>query len=151
MNVPRSDIDDIVQDVLTGFFAKSPTFVYDPGKGRFRGYLKVCTYRALCHRATRERRFKGKPLHEIDPSEVAIEQVWTEAWDENRVRLALEQLRATMGHTRTFAAFEQYVLQEQPAATVAANLGLHINSVYRAREQVGRALQEKLKSLPDDD
>src|SRR3954467_9102278 len=41
------DVDDVVQDVLLGFFSKSPTFIYDPGKGRFRGYLKVCTYRAL--------------------------------------------------------------------------------------------------------
>src|SRR4051812_29101208 len=29
------DIDDVVQDVLMGFFVKSPTFVYDPSKGRF--------------------------------------------------------------------------------------------------------------------
>ncbi|MGH7178184.1 MAG: sigma factor, partial [Tepidisphaeraceae bacterium] len=41
------DVDDVVQDVLLGFYSKSPTFIYDPAKGRFRGYLKVCTYRAL--------------------------------------------------------------------------------------------------------
>src|SRR5258708_6271839 len=41
------DIDDVVQDVLMGFFAKSPPFVYDPALGRFRGFLKVCTWRAL--------------------------------------------------------------------------------------------------------
>src|SRR5678816_333376 len=32
------DLDDVIQDVMLGFYAKAPTFVYDPAKGRFRGY-----------------------------------------------------------------------------------------------------------------
>ncbi len=47
----RQDIDDIIQDVLTNFLGASGEFVYDPGKGRFRGYLKTCTVRAAICRA----------------------------------------------------------------------------------------------------
>ena len=36
-------IQDVIQDVLTGFFQAAPKFQYDPGKGRFRGYLKKAT------------------------------------------------------------------------------------------------------------
>jgi len=45
--VTSHDADDVVQDVLVGFYAKSPTFVYDPSRGRFRAYLKACTIHAL--------------------------------------------------------------------------------------------------------
>src|SRR3954471_7466535 len=72
----RQDVDDLVQDVLLGFFLKSPTFTYDPTKGRFRGYLKVCTYRALHKRLGAAARLADRPLDAVDPEEVAIDQVW---------------------------------------------------------------------------
>src|SRR3954466_3227277 len=93
------DVDDVVQDVLLGFFAKSPTFVYDPSKGRFRGYLKVCTYRAVSKRVAGKRAPGNHAFVDVDPDSLAIEQVWNEAWEESRVRRALEELRASMGQT----------------------------------------------------
>src|SRR5262245_46256498 len=74
----QQDVDDIIQDVLMGFFLKSPTFIYDPAKGRFRGYLKVCTYRALHKRLGHEAKLHGKPLDEIDPEAMAIDEVWND-------------------------------------------------------------------------
>src|SRR3954447_486248 len=145
------DVDDIVQDVLLGFFAKSPTFVYDSSKGRFRGYLKVCTYRALRKRLGHEVRFHGKPLEEVDPEEGAIEQVGNDVWEQEKFRRVLGEVRETMGDTKTFLAFELYVVFDQPAQTVAEKLKLHINSVYRAKEQITRLLQEKVAALKDAD
>jgi RNA polymerase sigma-70 factor (ECF subfamily) len=138
------DIDDVTQDVMLGFFLKSPTFVYDPAKGRFRGYLKVCTYRALVTRLGREARFQGVPLDELDPEAVAIDQVWNDIWEQQRLRVVLDQVRESMGHTRTFQAFEQYVVLGQPAQAVAEKLGIHLNSVYRAKDEITRLLQEKM-------
>src|SRR5262245_62159379 len=74
------DVDDVIQNVMLGFFLKSPTFVYDPSKGRFRGYLKVCTYHALQKRIGAKTQLLGKPLQQIDPESVAVEQVWNDAW-----------------------------------------------------------------------
>src|SRR5687767_9982621 len=62
MHAEPQDVDDIVQDVLLGFYAKAPTFVYDPNKGRFRGFLKVCTLRALLKRLGQNAKFRGRPL-----------------------------------------------------------------------------------------
>jgi RNA polymerase sigma factor (sigma-70 family) len=141
------DVDDVIQDVMLGFYAKSPTFVYDPGKGRFRGYLKVCTFRALRRRIGNEARLQGKPLDEVDPEAVAVEQVWSDVWEHEQLRRLLEEVRQTMGHTKTFRAFELFVVFDQPAQAVAEKLGMHINSVYRAKEQVTRLLQEKAAAL----
>src|SRR5689334_18722899 len=74
------DVDDVVQEVLLGFFLRSPTFVYDPSKGRFRSYLRVCTYRVLQQRLGKAARLNGTPLDQIDPQSVAIEQIWEDVW-----------------------------------------------------------------------
>ena len=146
----QQDVDDVVQDVLVGFFLKSPTFVYDPAKGRFRSYLKVCTYRALKKRLGKEARFQGKALDDIDPEEVAIDQLWNDVWEQQQLRRVLDEVRETMGQTKTFMAFELYVVFDQPAQQVAEKLGIHLNSVYRAKEQITRLLQEKVAALKDD-
>jgi len=134
-----------------GFFLKSPTFIYDPAKGRFRSYLKVCTYRALQKRIGKDLRFRGTPLDEIDPEEVAIEQVWNDVWEQQQLRRALDEVRESMGQTRTFAAFELYVVFDQPAQCVADKLNIHLNSVYRAKEQITRLLQEKVLAMKEED
>jgi RNA polymerase sigma factor (sigma-70 family) len=145
------DIDDVVQDVLVGFFAKSPSFVYDPALGRFRGYLKVCTWRALQKRFGKNARLQGQPLDQIDPEAVAVEQAWNDVWEQQKLRRALEEVRESMGDTRTFMAFEMYVVFDQPAQAVAEKLEMHINSVYRAKEQITRLLQEKVAGEGDED
>ena len=145
------DVDDVIQDVLVGFYAKSPTFVYDSTKGRFRGYLKVCTYRALHRRLGANLKVHGKSLDQIDPEEMSIEQAWNDVWEQQRLRLALEEVRQQMGQSRTFQAFEMYVVFDQPAHSVAEKLGIHVNSVYRAKEQVTQLLQEKLATLGRDE
>src|SRR3954470_4421372 len=84
------DLDDLVQDVLLGFFSTSPTFVYDASKGRFRGYLKVCTYRALSAHFGKQARFQGLSLNQLDPEAVAIEQVWNDVWEQEQLARAVE-------------------------------------------------------------
>jgi RNA polymerase sigma-70 factor (ECF subfamily) len=136
---------------LLGFFLKSPTFVYDPSKGRFRSYLRVCTYRALQRRAGKEARLHGKPLDELDPEASAVEQAWNDVWEQQLLRRALDEVRQTLGQTRTFMAFELYVVLDQPAQSVADKLHINLNSVYRAKEQITRMLQEKVAAMQNED
>src|SRR4051794_8793362 len=147
----QQDLDDVLQDVLMGFFSKSPTFVYDSSKGRFRGYLKVCTYRALTAHLGKQARFQGVPLDQLDPEAVAIEHVWNDVWEQELFQRALSQLRDEMGNSRTFQAFEQYVAFNQPAQTVAETLGLHITTVYHAKQEITQLLREKVQVLNDED
>jgi RNA polymerase sigma factor (sigma-70 family) len=151
MGARPQDVDDIIQDVLLGFFLKSPTFIYDPAKGRFRSYLKVCTYRAMAKRFAGAQRSDGKSLEMVNPDEMAVDQIWNDVWEQALLRRALDDVRTTTGHTKTFRAFELYVVFDQPAQDVAAKLDMHINSVYRAKEQVSRLLQEKVLVLQQED
>ena len=145
------DVDDVIQDVLTGFFAQSPTFVYDPSRGRFRGYLKVCTFRALKRRIGQNARFNGVPLEDVDPEAPQVDQSWNDAWERQTLSRAVDALRAEMGFSRRFRAFEQHVILNLPASDVARELGVHVNSVYRAKEQLSEKLKQIVARLSDED
>ena len=140
--LPAHDVDDVVQDVMLGFFSKSPTFTYDPTKGRFRGYLKVCTH----HAAQRKRQASHKTIAS-DPSrldDVAIDHLWEDVWEAELLRRTVQELRTEMGNTKAFQAFEQHVMFERPADSVASSLQMHLNSVYRAKDQIVQILHQRL-------
>jgi RNA polymerase sigma factor (sigma-70 family) len=144
LGAPQQEIDDVIQDVLLGFFAKAPTFEYDPAKGRFRGYLKVCTFRALRKRMGSALKLKAEPIEQVDPDSLDVEQAWNDVWEQEMLRHALDEAREQYRHANTFRAFEQYVVLGKPADEVARMLGMHVNSVYRAKEQITEVLREKL-------
>jgi RNA polymerase sigma-70 factor, ECF subfamily len=133
--------------VLVGFYATSPSFVYDPARGRFRGYLKTCTFHAVRRRLGRDARFRGLPLEQVDPEALEVDQVWNDVWEQEQLRRAVEELRQEVGTTKTFRAFEMYVILDLPPQEVSRRLALHIDNVYRAKEHVTRMLREKLNAI----
>ena len=151
LGAPASDLDDIVQEVLVGFFSKSPTFAYDPSRGRFRGYLKTCTCHVLRKRARPVGATAGVPLERIDPEALEVEQAWDDVWEQQLLRRAVEQVRAEIGLTRTFRAFEQYVMLDRPAQQVSRELGLHVDNVYRCKQQVTQLLRQRIQVMRHED
>ena len=59
MGARPDEIDNIIQEVMLGFFKALDKFEYDPSKGRFRGFLKVCTFRVLQEHLRARGRFQG--------------------------------------------------------------------------------------------
>ena len=142
-----ADVEDVVQDVLIGFYATSPTFVYDPARGRFRGYLKTCTFHAVRRRLGHDARFRGLPLDRVDPEALEVEQAWNDVWEQEQLRRAVDELRREVGTTKTFRAFEMYVILDLPPQEVSRRLDLHVDNVYRAKQSVTRVLREKLNAM----
>lgn len=143
----RQDIDDIIQDVLTNFLGASGEFVYDPAKGRFRGYLKTCTVRAAIRRAGKNVRFRGIPLEEIPQAELAVEPIWDDVWEQQLVTEALRLVRAACQNSTTFRAFEQYVLLDRSAEIVANELGTSVNNVHQAKTRITKQLRDTVQRL----
>jgi RNA polymerase sigma factor (sigma-70 family) len=147
LGASAQDTEDIVQDVLIGFYATSPRFVYDPARGRFRGYLKTCTCHVVQRRAGRDAKFRGLSLKQIDPDALEVDQVWNDVWEQEELRRAVEQVRDEIGTTKTFQAFEMYVIQDIAPTEVSRRLGLHIDNVYRSKESVTQLLRKKLDGI----
>ena len=142
-----ADVDDIVQDVLTGFVSASGRFEYDAAKGRFRGWLKTATVRAAVRRAGRNLRYRGVPLDRVPDVELAVEPLWADVWEQQLVARALAELRAASGESVAFRAFERYVLLDRPAEAVAAELGTSVDNVHQAKVRVTRRLRNAVDRI----
>jgi RNA polymerase sigma factor (sigma-70 family) len=153
MGAKPQDREDIVQDIMAGFFAASPKFTYDPAKGRFRGFLKACTFRALRRRIGQNAKFGGVPLDRLDPQAMEVEQAWTDVWEHERLHRALRELRqqyrADPTRARTYEAFEMFGLMEKPADLVAQRLSMSIDSVHQAKHRITAALRSKLSAMEE--
>jgi RNA polymerase sigma factor (sigma-70 family) len=145
----QQDIDDIIQDVLTSFLNASDTFVYDPAKGRFRGWLKTCTVRAAIRRAGKNLRFRGIPFDELPDVELAVEDAWNDIWEQQIVSSALILMRSNLGDSLAFRAFEQYVLLDRDATVVALELDTSVNNVHQAKLRMTKKLREVVQQLRD--
>ncbi len=146
------DVDDVIQDVFLGFFSVSPKFVYDPSKGRFRGYLKTLTLNAIRARFGRDAKLNTVPLTELADDAEPIETTWDETWRHQQLRRALEAVRREGAeHPQTYQAFELYVLRDMPAPDVAQKLGISVDSVYQSKHRITAALKTHLAGLESED
>ncbi len=151
LGVPYQEIDDVIQDVMLGFYSHSPTFVYDPAKGRFRGYLKVCTFRVVRTRRGQRLRFNAVPLDQIEDEDASIDQVWRDLWQQELLNRAIAATREAYRDKQAFRVFERYVINGEPAAQVAADLGLTVNAIYKAKERLALAIRAQVEAMERED
>jgi len=128
---------------------KQGEFVYDPSRGRFRGYLKTCAVRATIRRAGKNARFRGVPLDEISDADQAVEPVWNDIWEKELISQALTEVKSQRENDVTFQAFEQYVLLARSSDIVATELGISVNSVHQAKTRITKELRDAVQRLKD--
>lgn len=144
------DADDLVQDIFTVLVQKLPEFRYDPRK-RFRGWLWTVALNCCRERLRRAQ----IPVQAGDPEILCqattpgvAEEVAEEEYRQYLTRQAMQLMQAEF-QPATWKAFWEYVVNQRPAAAVAAELGLTENAVYLAKGRVLRRLREELNGLLD--
>lgn len=151
MGAREQDVSDLVQEVMVGFFSACPIFKYDASKGRFRGYLKTCTWRVVRQRLERQPLVYGRCVVDIDQTEAAIDHEWNDIWQTELAHRALEVVRAQyLSHPDrawTFEAFEACALLERPPEEVARNLGISLDSVHQAKSRISKALRVAMAEI----
>ena len=140
------EVDDIVQEVIGGFYAVSPRFVYDPAKGRFRGYLKTATIHAI-RDGIRRNRVRGLQLDDFEQRVAADESAWEDIWDREILARAMADVRARYHNNKTFRAFELFAVLGAEAQAVAERLGMRVDSVYQAKRRITEALRQRVAEL----
>ena len=141
-----SQIPDLVQSVVTGFFAAQPRFVYTPDKGRFRGYLKTC----VAHEVQRIRTSAVTSIRREQAAaspESSESQNWDTEWEAHQLQTALGRVQAHYQDRKTFEAFHRVCVLEQGVNQVASDLQLSRDSVYQAKSRVLARLHLELKDL----
>jgi RNA polymerase sigma-70 factor (ECF subfamily) len=151
--VPASDVDDLSQDVLLVVFREVGGFERR-GPGAFRGWLRTI----LAHRvrdyirgqkyrptATGDSDFLRR-LDELESPESALSKLWDREHDEHVAAALMRRVQGDFAPA-TWQAFVRHVLEGEPAARVAAELGLSLNSVLLAKSRVLKRLRQELAGL----
>jgi RNA polymerase sigma-70 factor (ECF subfamily) len=146
--------DEAVQDVVSGFFAASPRFVYDPKRGRFRSYLKTCASRAVARIHGAQVRAQDVPTEDLEIVDDRDEALWQRLWQQQILRRAIERVREHYAHNgslRTFQAFEMNVIQGLSAPETGRQLGMSVQSVHTAKNRVTEKLRAIRATLHDEE
>ena len=150
------DAEDVLQETMVTLLRLLPTFVYDPGRGRFVNFVLTVVHRkilALRRRASRRREVVSC---ESDEARHALGRAChgpardggADEWLRDVAAEAVRRVRhCPRTSARTFAVFEAYVLQHQPVGGVARTFGMKENAVYQIRNRVLRRVQAEVQAM----
>jgi RNA polymerase sigma-70 factor (ECF subfamily) len=153
--VPASDADDLIQEVLLVVFREVRAFERQR-QGAFRAWLRTILvyrmrdyFRARRHRptATGDSDFLQQ-LDELESSESALSRIWDREHDEHVAAALLRRVEGDFAPA-TWQAFRRHVLEDEPGAKVAEELGVSLNAVLRAKSRVLKRMRQELNGLVD--
>ncbi len=156
-NILEQDADDVVQNILTVVVRRVGQFQHNGRVGAFRTWLRSIAVNCLRDhwRANRYRPagVGGSDIQELiaqleDPAS-ELSQLWDQEHDRHVMRTLLESLRDEF-EPRTWAAFQRFVLDDQPAAEVAKELKMTANAVFIAKSRVLTRLRQEAMGILDD-
>lgn len=145
----RADAEDLTQDVLLKLFQRLPSYHHDPTRGQFRDWLKTVVSNALTDFWRRRRpecdavggtAFWAQVTAAVSPE--AADELSTAIGDRGAAAEVFERVRAKLKET-TWEAFYQALVENRPAAEVAAMLNLSVTTVYKATYRVKKMLLEE--------
>lgn len=153
MGLDHHDAEEIVQMVLLKSWRKLPTFDYDPGKGRFRGWLcRVAGNAARNFIRDNKRKTisldeeregdKSKLIPSVNPE---IDKIAEDEWINYLPQLAWKNLENHFEeNTKTTY---QMLAAGDTVENVAEKLGISTNTVYVHKKRVKDRLREEVLRL----
>jgi RNA polymerase sigma-70 factor (ECF subfamily) len=151
-----SDMEDLVQDVLTVVVRELPQFQHNQRPGAFRRWLRTI----LVHRLRNFWRARqGRPLASGDRDLAQMldqlqdpDSGLSRLWDEEHDRHVIQRLLAAIEPDFTassWQAFRRVALEGKDEETVAAELGLSLHAVFVAKSRVLCRLRREANGLID--
>ena len=157
--LPAADAADVTQEIFRSVAIGLPRFRRDRPGDTFRGWLATIAQnriRDFQRRAVnRPQGFGGSEFHQIiqnlpDPAAECDSSLTGEMETERRgvLHRTLELVQAEF-EDRTWTAFWRATVDAEPPEAVAAELGVSLNAVYKAKSRVLRRLREELAGIVD--
>jgi RNA polymerase sigma factor (sigma-70 family) len=151
-NVQEADAQDVTQAVLTRLVVKMKAFEYDAARS-FRAYLK--TLAGYAWRDLLEGRKRGgvgsgdtaylERLETIEARDDLLRRL-DEEFDHEVLEEAMVRVRERVA-AHTWEAFRLTALEGLPGADAAAQLGMKVYTVFKAKNKVQKMLQEEVARL----
>jgi RNA polymerase sigma-70 factor (ECF subfamily) len=149
-----ADARDVEQEVLAQVSRSIAAFEYEPARGRFRDWLGTVTRRKIARLLERSKDRRGTGGDDANARLAALEASgtdpeWTSDFHARILETAFARVRPCF-EASTWDAFARVWADGQPAARVADETGLSIDSVYAAKSRVLKRLREEVLSLAED-
>ena len=155
-DLQHSDLDDLVQDVLSVLVKEIPRFEHNGRAGAFRSWLRTITVHCL-RRFWRARLYRAdaaggsdweEHLRQLEDPTSGLSKLWDDEHDRHVLRKLLAMIEPDF-HPTTWQAFRRLVLDGVPAAVVATDLSLSVNAVLIAKSRVLQRLRQEAQGLLD--
>lgn len=150
--LPEFDAQDVTQEVLLALAREMREFEYD-ATGSFRGWLRTVTRRAwLRYLEQQQRPGRGSgdtnPWGQVNAHQAGDDllQKLAEVGERELLEQALARVQLRV-QPNTWEAFRLTALEEVAGAEVAARLAMPLGSVYVAKSNVRRMIQEEIDRL----
>lgn len=145
----ESDAQEVAQNVMVRLASKLRVLSYDPSLS-FRGWLYTIAWNAWSDFVSDQRK-RGV---QDDPTEVLqsvaaredLEQRLAEVFDLELLEEATSRVKARV-EEKTWEAFRRTAIMDQKTAVVSAELNMPIASVFKAKSNVQKMLQEEVAKL----
>jgi RNA polymerase sigma-70 factor (ECF subfamily) len=151
-----ADAADVTQDIFRSVAVGLPRFRRDRPGDTFRGWLATIARSRINDFLRRQRRQPrgegGTTFHQLVqslPEELTDESSFvSDAAAERRgvLQRAMQLVQAEF-ETRTWTAFWRTAVEAEDPQLVAADLGVSLNAVYKAKSRVLKRLREELEGL----
>jgi RNA polymerase sigma-70 factor, ECF subfamily len=150
-DVARDDAPDLVQEVFTAVAQNIGGFRRSRPGDSFTAWLRTITRNKVRNYFSRRR---GRPSADggTNAQERLLQVPEASETSDSRavngvlVPIGLDLVRAEF-ESRTWDAFQRIVVEEQSPAQIAADLGMSIQAVYKAKSRVLRRLRQELGGL----
>jgi RNA polymerase sigma-70 factor (ECF subfamily) len=152
----HQDAEDLTQEVLAILVRELPRFSHAGRPGSFRRWLRATAANRMrafwragrCRPAgSGDTRFL-EMVHQIEDDASGLSKLWDQQHDQHMLARIIESIEGEFQPT-TVQAFRRLTLDLEPAADVAAALGLTVPAVYIAKSRVLRRLRQEAEGLLD--
>ncbi|MEM7202124.1 MAG: sigma-70 family RNA polymerase sigma factor [Planctomycetota bacterium] len=145
-----SDAEEVRDRCLEALLQALPGFRYDRARGGFHRWLRtIARAKVSDHlRARRGTRLHTERLAVLADAATDPERLWEEEWRRHVLRTSMDEARRRVSG-KAYRAFERLCFDGATVATVAAELCLNANQVYKAKSAVLAAVREAMRRHDD--
>jgi RNA polymerase sigma factor (sigma-70 family) len=153
MQLPHHDCEDLSQAVLLKAWKKLPEFKYDPGKGKFRGWITTVTKNTVRDFYDKKNRSKESTTKDGDTALMSrnmvslpdIDDIAEKEWQTFMSRMAWENVEGSLAPKvrETFIR----LLKGDDVKTIADALEIAENTVYQYKSRVQKLLYKEVVRL----
>jgi RNA polymerase sigma-70 factor (ECF subfamily) len=156
-----SDVDDIVQEVMTTISMAIRQFDYDPTKGRFRSWLGTVAANRIRNHLEKQSNRRSQSIDSIagyDGDSGVLPQpqlcadpdsAWVELFSERIYAAACQRIRPEVSELQ-WSCFEATWVRNENAADVAHALQLPVHQIYVNKSRVLKRLEAEVRVLAED-